>query len=193
MRLIRANLNQIFCYSLNSVDTSKINQQFYVMSDFRFYTTHAYMHFFTDNSLLSVILFIFCWSFCILFSCNAYIRFPMHLYINEAGIFTIEKKSRLRKCEMTSLLFATSLCRRKTKPFAKMMKRISFIHLCAKERDSANGYIYLARCRRPASMRTDRRRSHTLLQYPTTLHQRKRPPGTNRVFRVWVFISKYRL
>lgn len=92
MRLIRANLNQIFCYSLNSVDTSKINQQFYVMSDFRFYTTHAYMHFFTDNSLLSVILFIFCWSFCILFSCNAYIRFPMHLYINEAGIFAIEKR-----------------------------------------------------------------------------------------------------
>lgn len=103
------------------------------------------------------------------------------------------KKDRLRKCEMASFLFAMSLCRRKAKPFAEMMKRISFIHLCAKERDLANGYIYLARCRRPASMRTDRRRSRTLLQYPTTLHQRKKPPGTNRAFRVWVFISKSRL
>lgn len=149
--------------------------------------------FFTDDSLLSAILFISCWFFCILFLYNAYICFRMHFHINEAGIFAIEKKDRLRKCEMASFLFAMSLCRRKAKPFAKMMKRISFIHLCAKERDSANGYIYLARCRRPASMCTDRRRSHTLLQYPTTLHQRKRPPGTNCVFRVWVFISKSRL
>lgn len=45
------------------------------------------------------------------------------------------KKDRLRKCEMASFLFAMSLCRRKAKPFAEMMKRISFIHLCAKEKD----------------------------------------------------------
>ena len=68
-----------------------------------------------------------------------------------------------------------------------------FYSFMCEERDSANDYIYLARCRRPASMCTDRRRNHTLLQYPTTLHQRKRPPGTNCVFRVWVFISKSRL
>lgn len=83
------------------------------------------------------------------------------------------KKDRLRKCEMASFLFAMLLYRRKTERFTEMMKRISFIHLCAKERDSANGYIYLARCRRTASMRTDRR-SRTLLQYPTTLYQRKK-------------------
>lgn len=173
MRLIRANLNQIFCYSLNSVDTSKINQQFYVMSDFRFYTTHAYMHFFTDDSLLSAILFISCWFFCILFLYNAYICFRMHLHINEAGIFAIEKRPTQK---MRNGLFSLrdvplpsqgkTLCGDDEKNF--------FIHLCAKERDLANGYIYLARCRRPASMRTDRRRSRTLLQYPTTLHQRKK-------------------
>lgn len=63
------------------------------MSDFRFYTTHAYMHFFTDDSLLSAILFISCWFFCILILYNAYICFRMHLHINEAGIFAIEKKT----------------------------------------------------------------------------------------------------
>ena len=51
------------------------------------------------------------------------------------------KKDRLRKCEMASFLFAMSLCRRKAKPFAEMMKRI-FLFIYVRKRGIWQTVIY---------------------------------------------------
>lgn len=143
---------------------------------------------------MSAILFISCWFFCILFLYNAYICFRMHFHINEAGIFAIEKKTDSENAEMASFLFAMSLCRRKAKPFAKMMKRISFIHLCAKERDSANPVIYtlLGADSPQACVRTEEGATRYCNIRPRCINVKT---GWDKLasFRVWVFISKSRL
>ena len=95
---------------------------------------------------------------------------------------------------MASFLFAMSLCRRKAKPFAEMMEKKIFLFIYVRKRGIWQTVIYtlLGADDPQACVRTEEGATRCC-NIPTTLHQRKRPPGTNRVFRVWVFISKFNL
>ncbi|GEM_PF-4381027 len=111
----------------------------------------------------------------------------MHLYTNKINDLRNQEKEPTRKMRNSLLpprcrlaVARQSLLRKRRKNF--------FIHLCAKEWNSANGCTRLAQRGRPAYgvERTTRynARPHCI--------NAKKPPGTNRAFRIRIFISESR-